>query len=244
MCKPGLRREMRILVTRPREDAEATAAKLRALGHEPIVAPLMEIRFYDGAPVALDGVQAILATSANGARAIARRSTRRDIPLFAVGRQTAQAARLAGYTTIRNADGDGAALAQAAAHWAKPQDGALLHAAGAQTKGGLAAALGANGFSVRTEILYGAVPAIALPDSAVAALRGQKLDAVLLFSPRGARTFAGLAQGLSCATVTAICISQAAADALAGVAFRTVLVAARPDQDAMLACLAWPGAPL
>jgi uroporphyrinogen-III synthase len=31
---------MRILVTRPREQAEATAARLAALGHAPLVAPL------------------------------------------------------------------------------------------------------------------------------------------------------------------------------------------------------------
>ena len=37
----------------------------------------------------LDGVQAILATSANGVRALARRTPRRDLPLFAVGPQTA-----------------------------------------------------------------------------------------------------------------------------------------------------------
>ena len=36
---------MRVLVTRPDDDAEETAAKLIALGHEPIVAPLLEIKF-------------------------------------------------------------------------------------------------------------------------------------------------------------------------------------------------------
>jgi uroporphyrinogen-III synthase len=231
---------MRVLVTRPRDDAETTAAKLTALGHAPVIAPLMEIRFHDGGMIALDGEQAILATSANGVRAIARRSARRDIPLFAVGRQTAQAAREAGYLAVRSADGDGPALARATLQWAKPEDGALVHAAGAQTKGDLAATLSAQGFSVRTEILYEAVPAGAFPAEAEQALRTGALDAVLLYSPRGARTFATLAAGLSCRTVMAACISQATADALAGLDFRDVAVARKPDQDALLALLTRP----
>jgi uroporphyrinogen-III synthase len=232
---------MRVLVTRPLGDAQETAAKLKALGHETIVAPLMDINFRDGGEISLDGVQAILATSANGARAIARRTARRDVPLFAVGTQTAQAASDAGFAAVLSADGDGAALARAAAHWARPADGALLHAAGAQTKGDLAAALEAQGFAVRTEILYDAAPITALPQAAITALQAQRLDAMLLFSPRGARAFRELATaaGLAgaCRAVVAICISQATADALDGLVFRDVRVAAQPRQDALLTLL-------
>ena len=47
---------MRILVTRPKEHAEETAAKLRARGHTVLVAPLLEIRFAAGPEILLDGV--------------------------------------------------------------------------------------------------------------------------------------------------------------------------------------------
>jgi uroporphyrinogen-III synthase len=228
---------MRVLVTRPSGDGEATAALLRARGHEVLLAPLMAIRFHDGAAIALDGVQAILATSANGVRALARRTTRRDVPLFAVGRQTAAEAHMQGFVAVLSADGDGADLAKATLGWAKPQNGALLHVAGSNTKGDLAAALAASGFEVRTTVLYDAVSADTLPDEAVSAIRDGALDAVLLFSPRGARVFAELAAGLDCSGVTAVCISEAAAKALDGLALRAVLVAERPDQDALLARL-------
>ncbi|HTQ12578.1 MAG TPA: uroporphyrinogen-III synthase [Rhizomicrobium sp.] len=228
---------MRILVTRPRPDAEATAAKLRALGHEPIVAPLMEMQFLEGAEISLDGVQAILATSANGVRALARRTARRDVPLFAVGAQSARTAREAGFAKVRSADGDGARLAKAAIAWASPRNGHLLHAAGAESKGDLAAALRAAGFSLRTEILYRAVAATALPAAARTALETGSADAVLLYSPRGARAFAELAAGLDCSGSAALCISEAAARPLAGLGFRAIEVAARPDQAALLACL-------
>src|SRR5277367_2328472 len=115
---------MRVLVTRPKDDAEETAAKLRARGHAVLVAPLIEIRFADGPEISLDGIQAVLATSSNGVQALARRTDRRDVPLFAVGTQTAHAARSAGFSTVKSADGDAHALAAATANWAKPNAGA------------------------------------------------------------------------------------------------------------------------
>jgi uroporphyrinogen-III synthase len=83
---------MRILVTRPAEDGADIARRLGDLGHEALLAPLLQVRFRDGAALELDGVQALLATSANGVRALTRQTERRDVPLFAVGPQTADAA--------------------------------------------------------------------------------------------------------------------------------------------------------
>ena len=65
---------MRVLVTRPAEDAEETAAELVARGHEPVIAPLVDIRFVEGPPLELDSVQAVLATSRNGVRALSLRT--------------------------------------------------------------------------------------------------------------------------------------------------------------------------
>jgi uroporphyrinogen-III synthase len=233
---------MRILVTRPLDDAQETAAKLKALGHESIIAPLLEIRFRDGPQLNLENVQAILATSANGVRALARRTPRRDIPVFAVGPQTSEAARLAGFANVKSADGNGDALAIAAAAWAKPDAGALLHAQGEVTKGGLAKALTARGYEMRSEILYEAVAAAALPQTAIDALKSDTLDAAFLFSPRSARIFAecvvraGLVNETS--RLAALCISRATADSLKPLAFREIRIAASSNQGAMFALAA------
>lgn len=233
---------MRVLVTRPPEDAQRTAAELRARGHAVVVAPLVEIRFRDGPPLALENVQAILATSANGLRALARRTQRRDIPVFAVGPQTAEAAQQLGFLQVKNAQGDAAALADAAKRWARPDGGALFHPGAAKTKGGLEESLRRTGFTVVNEILYDAVQLNELPPAAVDALSAGALDAALLFSPRSARTLAEAVQraGLvqACSGLEALCISRATADALAPLRFRAVRVAARPDQNAILALLA------
>ena len=229
---------MRVLVTRPREDAERTAELLRARGHEPVLSPLMEIRFVDGSEIPLEGIQAILATSANGVRGMARRTARRDVPVFAVGAQTAAAAKAEGFSNAKSADGNSRALAAAVLDWMKPDGGALLHAAGADHGTELTRLLAGNGFKLKTEILYEAAEIAALSDESADRLRAGALDAVLIYSPRSAQLFkqhvqqAQLAESL--ASMIAICISQAAADALRPVRFSDVRVAAQPNQDCML----------
>jgi uroporphyrinogen-III synthase len=229
---------MRLLVTRPREDAEAFAKLLRARGHEAVVAPVMEVHLQPGPPVALDGVQGILVTSANGVRAFAERTARRDLSVYAVGPQTSEAARTAGFRAIISADGDSAALVETVAREADPAKGILLHAAGAETAGRLRQALQARGFRVETAVLYDAVPVTKLPANAEENLREGMLDGVLLFSPRSAKTFASLVSdaGLAAfaARLTAFCISAATGAALAPLTFAQIAIAGTPNQDAIL----------
>lgn len=231
---------MRVLVTRPADDAADTVARLAALGHQAIIAPLLDIRFREGPQLALSDVQAVLVTSANGIRALAQRTARRDMQILAVGVQSAAAAREMGFAQFEDAGGDADALAKLAIARLAPDRGALLHAAGAETRGQLAEKLTSNGFAVRTEILYDAVAATDLPEHARNAIEGGLVDAVLFFSPRTARIFADIAarENLACRSLVAVCISQAAADELRARDFREIRVAERPDQDALLSKLA------
>lgn len=230
---------MRVLVTRPRQDAEEIAVLLRAAGHAPVLAPLLEVNFHDGATLALDDVQAILATSANGIRALARRSARRDIPVFAVGPQTAAAAQDAGFSQIRNADGDALALADATTRWATPEKGALLHVSGGSGEGRLADTLTQAGFTLRKAVLYEVTTRDHLPPEAAKALAEGVIDAALFFSPRSARIFRDCVsrENLACDSVLAACISAATAHALTPLRFAAVRIAAAPNQAALLACL-------
>lgn len=228
---------MRVLITRPRDDAARAAAKLEALGHEPVIVPLFAISFLDGPEVALDGVQAILATSANGVRAFARRSPRRDVALFAVGPQTAEAAEAAGFRIVRNAQGDAAALAAVAREWASPQEGALLHVKGTESNDAFAASLEAQGFVVQGVKLY-EIAAVAAPPPELRAALGE-VDAALFFSPRSAQVFRDCVRGagLDTSALLAVCISKSTMSALLPLRFRQTRVAAAPNQQALLECL-------
>jgi uroporphyrinogen-III synthase len=229
---------MRLLVTRPEDDAQSLAGFLRVRGHEPVVAPIMDVDFPPGPPIPLEGVQGVLATSANGIRAASLRTERRDLTIYAVGPQTAEAARQAGFTVVISAEGDANALVELVAREADPAKGILLHAAGAETAGRLRQALQGRGFRVETAVLYEALPVAKLPAIAEEALRANVLDGVLLFSPRSAKIFATLVSdaGLAsqCARLVAFCISAATAEALESLTFERVAIAGAPNQDAIL----------
>ncbi len=232
---------MRILVTRPLEDGEETARQLARNGHTALLAPLLATRFQAGAALPLDGVQAVLATSANGVRALIRRTARRDLPLFAVGPQTADEASAAGFADVRNANGDARALARATLDWARPEKGALLHVRGSEGASTLADALRRDGFTLHEEILYSVRP-LPFPPDAIQAAKAGLLDAALFFSPRSAGIFrdAALQEVLPTEPMLALCISAATATALAPLHFRETRVAKAPNQAALLACLEDP----
>ena len=233
---------MRVLVTRPREDAAPLAAALAAEGHETLIQPLLRIEPADPPP-ALDfaGVQALLFTSANGVRALAALTDRRDLPVFAVGDASAEEARRAGFAAVESAAGDVEDLARLVSLRLRPADGVLFHGAGASLAGDLKGALAAAGFALRRVVLYKAVAAGGFAPEVREALAAGRLDAVLLFSPRSAETFVTLtaAQGLADAlgACSAVCLSAAVAERVGGLPWRRVAVARRPDRNSLLACL-------
>ena len=228
---------MRVLITRPRPDAVRLATALAARGVDAVLAPLTEIVFTP-APVPLDGVQAILITSANGARALAAATPRRDVRILAVGRASAEAVRKEGFTTVVSADGDVHTLAALARRALDRQAGALLHASGADVAGDLAGMLAKDGFDARRMSLYEARMAGALPAEAAKALGAQAVQGVTLFSPRSADSFVRLLREAhlerQAAPLTAFCLSAAVAHAASGLAWRSVEIAARPDQEALV----------
>jgi uroporphyrinogen-III synthase len=232
---------MRLLITRPKDAALAITTALSARGHIPLIAPVMEIKIRDGAPLILEGVQAILATSANGVRALGQRSNNHNLPLYAVGPQTEEAAHKSGFHSVHSANGDAAALAEKVISELDPANGAVFHAAGAETTGCLSEALRARNFLVEKDILYDALPVSKLSDAAENALRENILDGVLLFSPRTAKIFSKLILAASlkekCTRLHAFCISTATADEIRSLKFARVAVAGNPDQQAMLALL-------
>ncbi len=236
---------MRVMITRPREDALVVAKELAAQGVETIVEPLFEIVPRVANDLDLDGAQALLLTSANGVRALAAASPRRVSPILAVGEATAAAARAAGFARVEAAGaaaGDVVALAALAEKRCDPRAGALVHVCGSVVAGDLAGRLAARGFTVRREVLYEARPAAALSGAAVTALSQGAVDAVLLFSPRTAKAFVRLAEeaGVRAALglVEALCLSPAVGEAAGAVAWREVRVADRPNQAALLALVA------
>ena len=235
------------IVTRPPADAGPLIERLAALGHDAIAAPLMDIRFIAEADIPAAPFQAVLVTSANGARALARHAALARLGktlAVAVGEASGAAARAAGFARVVVADGDVAGLIDVVKSQLRPDDGPLLYASGRQTTGDIGGGLGEAGFTVHRAVLYEAVAATALPRAVRGAMEDGKVDGVLLYSPRTARIWcrlvsaAGLAGRLG--ALVHYCLSANVKRALAetGCAGVPMAVAARPAEVALLALIA------
>src|SRR5688572_10102960 len=228
---------MRVLITRPEREAAALAQALAARGHQAVIAPLFRLQvLHPPADFAatLAACQAILITSANGVRALAEASEQRSKPIFAVGDTTAATAEGVGFTNVVSAAGDADALSELVRQRLDPAAGPLLHVSGADVAGEPAPA----GFEVRRVVLYEAQEATTLPDSARATLEARALDVATFFSPRASEVFVRLVRDAklakTCRAITAVAISPAAAEPLAGLPFARSVAAESPTRQAVL----------
>lgn len=182
-------RPLKIWITRAQPGADATAARVRALGHEPFVAPLLAVRMLDGVQIDLTGVKALAFTSANGLRAFAEACSDRSLRVFAVGSATAQAAKDAGFRRVLSADGDVNALAEGIAARRSEIGGIVLHPGAAELAGDLAGALERAKVEVRALTLYDTVPDV-LNAHQIDQLG--EVDVALVHSAKGAKALAGV----------------------------------------------------
>src|SRR5262245_37862 len=206
-----------------------------------VIAPFFRLEILHppaGFAAALAACQAVLLTSANGARALAEASDQRGRPILAVGDTTAATAEGLGFTSVTSASGDGPALVELVRERLDPKSGPLLHVSGMDVGFDLGEALSPHGFEVHRFALYEAHEATELPASATAALAARALDVATFFSPRAAAQFkrlveeAGLADTLR--DVTALAISPAALAPLGGLPVRRAIAASRPTRQAVL----------
>lgn len=231
----------RVLVTRPEPGATATVRRLAVGGHEPVVLPLSEVRALSLALPPPGTVDVVAATSANALRHLpAATDTLLARPCYAVGGRTADAARQAGFTDIRAAAGDGAALAAMIAA-AEPAGATVLYLCGRVRRPEFERALAQAGLVVHVAEVYDT--AFIEPGRAVTALAGNRasVDAVLLYSPETARAMAAIVAtgGVDSrlAKASFLCLSAQVAAALGTVGRARTYVAVEPTEDALLALL-------
>jgi uroporphyrinogen-III synthase len=229
---------VRLLVTRPEPDAQRTAATLRANGHEVVIAPLMRIETIADTDLGTGPWAAIVVTSANAAHAIAQHAgvaALRAVPVFAVGKRSAQAMVAAEFANVASADGNAGDLARHVAARVKPGD-RLLYLAGEERYGDLTGDLGARGCTVHTAVVYRAVAATLLPPAAAQALL--HLDGVLHFSRRSAEAYVSAARdaGMLARALrpTHFCLSAQVAEPLARAGAVAIHVAPQPAEAELI----------
>ena len=210
----------RVLVLRPEPGASATAERARELGLDAVAVPLFEVEPVTWEPPDAGAFDALLLTSANAVRHGGPGMERfRELPVYAVGSATADAAREAGFTIAGIGDAGVDRLLASI-----PADVRLLHLCGEDRR-----APDAPRQQITSLAVYRAT---AVPDPSLGDAGG---SIALVHSPRAGRRLAELVADRSSIAIAAI--SAAAAETV-GEGWECVEVAAQPSDDALLALAA------
>jgi uroporphyrinogen-III synthase len=233
---------MRVVITRPQPASERTAAALAARGHDVFQAPLMMVE-----PVAADlsGTWgALVITSANAPGAVASNpafAALLELPVYAVGRRSAEAAQQAGFADVTSAGGDVRDLVQLIAERHADAKAPLLYLAGEDRAADLVGELASHAIAAQMRVVYRAVTA-PFPDELVAALEaGGDVQAVLHFSRRSAENYVAGARAAGVAEqamdVRHYCLSAQVAAPLNAAGAKRVAIAPRPEEAALIELL-------
>jgi len=209
----------KIWITRTQPSADESAKAWYAAGFEPLVAPLLDIQAVPHAPIYED--QTLIFTSRN---AIGYVECKGQMAIC-VGDATAEQARKAGFSDVVSVDGTSREVTRwvrGNLHTFQP----VTHVSGWHVRGSVVEGLKADGYVASRVKVYRSVPRPIWPETPA--------THVALYSPLAARVFADLAKGGRLFGLTAICISQATADELRGLALKSVLIADRPREDELI----------
>ncbi len=220
-------RPPRLILTRPRAQAERFAASL-TLDIEVVIAPLIDIVWRDLG--AIDPVSSFILTSENGALALRGQPVSGRVA-YCVGARTKAVAASLGLEAV---DMGGTADHLVAGLLADRPKGPLIHLRGAHARGDIAERLRADGLICEDRVVYDQ-HAQAFPTELAAGLGQGAPDFVALFSPRTAQLFARACAAAPQAEM--LCLSHAVAEMLDPHAYGRVEVAANPTAQALAEAL-------
>ena len=218
-----------LVLTRPEEASRRFLAAVeerlsQRVAH--ILSPAIEIESVAHGPLP-DGVVSVILTSEQAALRARNTGARTGMKAWCVGDRTAEVARREGFEAV-SVGGDVEALI-AAILKARP-DAPLAHIRGEQTTGDVSARLTKAGILTHDLVVYRQKDC-ALSPEIFEALAGGETLVVPLFSPRSAEAF--LRQVEPTDPLRIVAMSQAVADKAAVCGARDILLAERPDLEAM-----------
>jgi uroporphyrinogen-III synthase len=235
-----------ILVTRPEPDSAATADALRQRGFDVLRAPILQ---FEALPIRYDDTTSysgVIVTSANALRAIRSHPLSGQLialPVYAVGKRTADAAKKIGFANVLSADGDVTALRKLVtdAIPKRERKTPLLYLSGSDISSDIVAALASDGIAVTTLTVYRMIPVADLAFGVREAFAAQTIDAILHYSPRSAAAFVAAIRGagleIAALALPQVCISEAVARVLREAGATRLVVAEKPQETAVIDAL-------
>lgn len=225
-------------MTRTRPGADQLVKRLLSEGFSADSFPLLQVNYAPMAQIQGDE-QGLILTSAHAVSVVPKNCS---IPVYCVGRATAEVARRAGLRVAMAGTGGGALLAREIIQRLDSQNGPLLWLHAKQARQELPKLLKQARFTVRDHVAYITRPVPELSDKVGKALHLGAYSAVLLQSPRAAATFMHLCPKLA-SPLLAFCLSDNVATALGRLENLEKRVISAPTEKELLAslCREFPG---
>ena len=174
-----------VLITRPIEDAKIIADLVTQKGYAAFTEPFLKVVFEETSLPDLKIYEALIFTSANGVRAFCDKAQERNLPIFTIGKNTAEAARQAGFKIITNADGDVDALTKILPE--NMSEKPYLHIRGKHISRSLSPQN--QDLSIDEKILYHTEKIEEISDECLEMICRGKFSHILFFSERTAESF-------------------------------------------------------
>lgn len=233
------------LLTRPYEESKSFAIKLKELGVESIIEPLLSIELITDENIITDlkcnESQTIIFTSKNAVNGLMNLKLSGSLlakQVLAIGSKTAAIARAAGFKNIINIDANGEKMIEYILSNFSPKQGNIIYVSGDIVAIDLENILRQNGFTVTRLIVYRSIAVNKFSKETENLLKENKISFVIFFSQRTARIFSDLVKLSSLQdtvkTVKAFVLSKNIALSLAELKWQEIFTANAPNENSMI----------
>lgn len=219
---------MKILITRPIEEALELATTIKNLNHDPVISPLFEIVFFDNIKEdSFANYDAIIITSRNALKAISNIKNK-NLQFLILGRKTTEIAKSLGFNNVKFSGINAEELKEYIQGYNK-----LLYLSGVDVS---------NNFTslkktIDRQIVYNAKRLEKIPSEFFEFIKFGQKKMVLFFSKRSSRSFLELIQKNHlepyCKNLIAISLSKKIADNIKNICYKSY-IAKEPTLDSMI----------
>lgn len=223
-----------ILITRPQPQASRDALFFKENGIAAHCNPMLFYKDVDFDVPPLEGMKALIATSARALNNWSKSAQNYSMPIYCVGDQTAHAARNMGHNDVRSASGDAKDLCALILNDLSPNS-RLLYIRGRDISADIASALKGRGMNCSEVITYEAQLAESLSPETLDLLQNGRIAATALYSVRSAENFARIVRvhkgDNALKRIKLLCISDAVIKCVRSLETGEILKPDRPDGD-------------
>lgn len=230
-----------VVILRPVDECAEISDEIKIRGFDPFAEPIITIEYIDADYPDFDENTPLIFTSANGVRAFAQKYVDRTQQIYTVGRNTADEARLCGFTKVESANGNAADMVNLFTKPLKISGKCPLYVRGEAVSSDLKSIFAKKYLNISEIIVYRSNLADNLSINLLKSLDSEKITAIMFFSVRGSRNFVQLIEQYgrvrTLKTIKALCISDAVVNCLSALPFQEVVVADQPDRYGMIKLL-------